>query len=349
MALITLKGYVRDEYGVGISGIEVTAWAVNNDGSLGATAAQTAYSAATTGAWVLSNLNTSNSQTGMFAVREKNQSTGQIRWRMPDIRLMVGYLVGPHGEAPINDGAITAAKIATNAITNTKILNSAVTGTKIADSTISESKLDSTLRNKINSGGGSGGGLSAGSVQTTHLANKAVTNAKLDDSAVNADKLASGAVTNAKLGSSAVTGSKIANGTISESKLDTALKNKVNSSGGGGGSLNGFGLSTSINRTLSSSWTTVLSTSLNAGTYFIWWSGEMLTHNGGVGRYELFAGSTSMGGGESHASTGNLRSTISGGNRLITSTTRTVELKAMGTGSPAPSSSGATLMVLQIG
>lgn len=80
----------------------------------------------------------------------------------------------------LNDGAVTAAKIANDAVITAKILDSAVTTAKIASAAITSSKLASgvALAN-----------LSAGDITTTLIADNSISTAKLQ----------SGSVTNAKL------------------------------------------------------------------------------------------------------------------------------------------------------
>ena len=80
------------------------------------------------------------------------------------------------------------------------------------------------------SGGGGGGSLTAGSVDTAELADGAVTTVKIADDAVTSAKLGSGAVDSTALGSGAVTSAKIGNQQVGRAKLtplavDTAQLN----------------------------------------------------------------------------------------------------------------------------
>ena len=93
------------------------------------------------------------------------------------------------------DGAITAAKIATNAVNAAKIANNAVTTVKIAANAVTTAKIDD------------------GAVDTAKLADVSVTTAKLADSAVETAKVADSAITNAKVSATAeIASTKIAFG-----------------------------------------------------------------------------------------------------------------------------------------
>lgn len=123
MAIATLSDYVFDDLGSPVGGIRVRAYALLEDGSVGAIHVQEAFTSSTSGRWELINLDFDTSPTGIFAIEITNQSTGQTRWRMGDIRLQVGYLTGPDGNVPINDQAIVEAKIADGAVSDVKIGN----------------------------------------------------------------------------------------------------------------------------------------------------------------------------------------------------------------------------------
>ena len=81
-------------------------------------------SASGTGKWEIINIDTAlATETGVFSLRFRNPSTGQIRWREGDVQLQVGFLTGPSGLIPVNDGAITTAKIGDGQVTDAKIGN----------------------------------------------------------------------------------------------------------------------------------------------------------------------------------------------------------------------------------
>lgn len=127
MALITLRDYFFDELGNGVGGIEVNAYPKNSDGTRGGTAAASVTSASGTGKWEIINIDTALApQTGVFSLRFRNPSTGQIRWREGDVQLQVGFLTGPSGTIPVNDGAVTTAKLADGSVTDAKIGNRTV-------------------------------------------------------------------------------------------------------------------------------------------------------------------------------------------------------------------------------
>lgn len=93
--------------------------------------------------------------------------------------------------ANIQDGAVTAVKIAADAVTTSKILNSNVTTAKIADLNVTEGK------------------LAASAVATAKIADAAVTTAKIADLNVTEGKLAASAVATAKIADAAVTQAKL--------------------------------------------------------------------------------------------------------------------------------------------
>jgi hypothetical protein len=95
----------------------------------------------------------------------------------------------PITAAQLQDGLITASKIANGQITEEKVANSAITSSKIADGEVTESK----------------------------LANNAITSSKIAD----------GEVTESKLANNAITSSKIADGEVTESKLANNVVDKL--------------------------------------------------------------------------------------------------------------------------
>jgi hypothetical protein len=95
----------------------------------------------------------------------------------------------PITAAQLQDGLITASKIANGQITEEKVANNAITSSKIADGEVTESK----------------------------LANNAITSSKIAD----------GEVTESKVANNAITASKIADGEVTESKLANNVVDKL--------------------------------------------------------------------------------------------------------------------------
>lgn len=126
MSVFTMSDYVFDDLGSPVGGIRVRAYALLEDGSVGAIHVQEAFTSSTSGRWELINLDSATSPTGIFAIEITNLATGQTRWRMGDIRLQVGYLTGPDGNVPLNDQAIVESKIADGAVSDVKIGNRTV-------------------------------------------------------------------------------------------------------------------------------------------------------------------------------------------------------------------------------
>lgn len=147
----------------------------------------------------------------------------------------------PDAEFVIEDGSITANKIAANAITTDKLNAGAVTAEKID-------------AGAINAGHISAGTITANSaiiddlaIGTAKIANGAITNAKIEDAAIDSakiDKLAvnsahiqnaaigtakieDAAITNAKIGKLAVGEANIANASITDAKIKNLSAEKI--------------------------------------------------------------------------------------------------------------------------
>ena len=119
-----MRDYFTDELGNGVGGIEVNAYPKNADGTRSSTAVASVNSSSGSGMWEIVNLDTNLApQTGVFSLRFRNPSIGQIRWREGDAQLQVGFLTGPNGNIPVNDGAVTTAKLADGSVTDQKLGN----------------------------------------------------------------------------------------------------------------------------------------------------------------------------------------------------------------------------------
>ena len=123
MAIIQFQGYARNpETGVGVGGARVRAYPVNQDGTKNLSVFVETSTASVTGKWSLSvNTDVYPSPTGMYAIEIYNPADGTVRWIEPDIKMQIAHFVGPHGEAPIADGSVTANKLATNSVTDDKV------------------------------------------------------------------------------------------------------------------------------------------------------------------------------------------------------------------------------------
>lgn len=113
----------------------------------------------------------------------------------------------------LDDGAVTAAKIADDAVDNTKLADNAVTENDIADGAVTGPK------------------IASGAVDSTTLANNAVTEDDIADGAVTGSKIASGAVTSAEIYNYTITnadikstaniaGSKLLDNSVTTAKLE---------------------------------------------------------------------------------------------------------------------------------
>jgi len=116
------------------------------------------------------------------------------------------FIVVSADVAVVDDGSVTAAKLASDAVTTAKILNANVTADKLASDAVTTAKI-----------------LNA-NVTADKLASDAVTTAKILNANVTADKLASDAVTTAKILNANVTADKLASDAVTTDKiLDKAV------------------------------------------------------------------------------------------------------------------------------
>lgn len=113
----------------------------------------------------------------------------------------LGYLVTGIPAGTVNDGSITAAKLATGAVTSTKLGTKAVVTAALDDLAVTTAKLADT------------------GVTTGKLADLAVTGAKIAATTVATGNLADLGVTTAKLAASAVTAAKVAAGAIAATAI----------------------------------------------------------------------------------------------------------------------------------
>lgn len=103
--IITLAGFARDRFGAGMGAALIEAYTVNADGTKAATPTQTTYPSSSNGKWVLANLDTAVSPTGLFAIKESYGT--DVRWIEPETVIMVTAIVGPNGKAPLLPDSIT--------------------------------------------------------------------------------------------------------------------------------------------------------------------------------------------------------------------------------------------------
>ena len=129
--------------------------------------------------------------------------------------LSVGEIV----EANIADGAVTAAKLATDSVTNTKIVNLNITASKLATNAVETTKINALAVTAAK--------LATGSVETDKINALAVTAAKLATNAVETDKINASAVTAAKLATDSVETAKILNDTVTFAKIVNASTGSV--------------------------------------------------------------------------------------------------------------------------
>ena len=124
------------------------------------------------------------------------------------------------------DGAVTAAKIASQTITADKIANNAVNTGEIVDGSITAAKIATNVitADKIASGAVNTGELADGGITTAKIANSQITNGKLAADAVTSAKIADDAVDNEHIANDAVRTLQIINNAVNDTKIaDSAV------------------------------------------------------------------------------------------------------------------------------
>ena len=172
-------------------------------------------------------------------IAERN-SSGSLSVGTPDYddaatpKSYVDALVGS-----VADGAITAAKLASNAVTTVKIADGNVTSAKLADGAVTSAKiLDGTIATadladgsvtsaKIADGTIAAGDLASNAVTTVKILDGNVTTAKLADNSVTSAKIVDGTIATADLADGAVTSAKIADGTVALADLTASVQTSL--------------------------------------------------------------------------------------------------------------------------
>lgn len=169
-------------------------------------------------------------QAAQIAALEATKITGQLT----DAQLQeisTAKLTGQISEAQINNGAISAAKIAAGAVETAKLAVGAVTADTIASNAVTTAKISAGAvtaatiatgaveAGKIAAGAVTAGTIAAGAVETDSLAANAITTAKLAAGAVTADVLAANSVTAGKIAAAAVSATAIAANAITTDKI----------------------------------------------------------------------------------------------------------------------------------
>jgi len=136
------------------------------------------------------------------------------------------FIVVSADVAVVDDGSVTAAKLASDAVTTAKILNANVTADKLASDAVTTAKIlnANVTADKLASDAVTTAKILNANVTADKLASDAVTTAKILNANVTADKLASDAVTTAKILNANVTADKLASDAVTTDKiLDKAV------------------------------------------------------------------------------------------------------------------------------
>jgi hypothetical protein len=115
------------------------------------------------------------------------------------------------GTSRLQDGAVTAGKIAAGAVGNGQLADNSVSSAALASGAVTNDKLAD--------GAVTGAKLASGLITSDKLADGAVTSAKLASGAVGSTQLTTGGVESTNLADGAVTSDKLASGSVGNSQI----------------------------------------------------------------------------------------------------------------------------------
>jgi hypothetical protein len=177
----------------------------------------------------------------LLAIVTRDQDTGAI---LSTNNNPEGRRIASVKMKPLENNAVTAAKIKDGAVTTDKLENNAVTTAKIRDGAVTMGKLENNAvtaakikdgavtTDKLDNNAVTAAKIKDGAVTTNKLDNNSVTMTKIDDRAVSSAKIDDSAVETAKLKDRAVTTAKIADGAITKEKVSPSVFSSFNLSDG---------------------------------------------------------------------------------------------------------------------
>jgi hypothetical protein len=117
-------GYVRSRAGGPVDTALVELYAVTdlNANTKGASPLATTNPSSTSGRWVISGINDTDSPTGVFAV--KISQGGDVKWIEGDAVFQVGSLFGASGSLPFPDNSVSDAKVGNRTVSQTSGMSS---------------------------------------------------------------------------------------------------------------------------------------------------------------------------------------------------------------------------------
>ena len=141
------------------------------------------------------------------SVTSAKLAAGVIPTSLPPNGTAGGDLSGTYPNPNINNGAITATKLADNSVTTSKIVDASVTSAKLAAGVIPTSLPPNGTAGGDLTGSYPNPTINNGVITTTKIADGAITNLKVADNAITTSKVVDGSITMAKLGPDVILGS----------------------------------------------------------------------------------------------------------------------------------------------
>lgn len=114
-----------------------------------------------------------------------------------------------------NRSSTSNATIADGSITNIKLADASITNIKITDGTISSAKLDASLNALISAGGG----LTANSVNSSHIINGSILGTDISGATIQGSNIASGTITSSNILDGTILGTDISGYTITGANI----------------------------------------------------------------------------------------------------------------------------------
>ena len=225
MPSVPFVGYARDQEGNGIASAVIQAYTVTdiNSNTKSVDPIATTTPDSQTGRWSMF-VNTDASPTGYISI--KIQIGNIVRWIEGDACMQAQQFFSKHGESPILEDSITDLHI------GNRTINQALTPSGNSGSLTT---LLSNLANRVRAVSGTSNWFDSPSATLASLWSKFANTSGAGGHTHSGSGNNGPQLTSSGLASNSVTTTKVQNNAITEAKLASAVRTKLNSSGGGGG------------------------------------------------------------------------------------------------------------------